>query len=146
MVANGEVSWDDKWSIVADEGTYWNLNNGQLFAKRFELNALDGEGNGLYLTNNPEYSKHWLFVGNDDNFIDMTDKNSLSIKTDHLSVDAWGEREYNNKTYDCGIILDSSIDNQQQSWLLVGSQQTDSDGNVVDGNFIQFTKNNDLTI
>jgi hypothetical protein len=38
-VADKEASWDDTWSLNATKGTYWNLNDGKLWASKFELSA-----------------------------------------------------------------------------------------------------------
>ena len=88
-VARGEDDWDiGTWGLVAEQGTYWNLDNGQLWAAKFELNAwkncelndtgdgleTDSAGGGLYLNSHPELGVddngqplgYYLSVGNTD--------------------------------------------------------------------------------
>ena len=81
---SADFSWTEGyWSLSAAEGTYWNLNNGQLFANKFELNAWknreiaqtiepgvdpvyksDSKSGGLYLNSDPTADGMYLSIGN----------------------------------------------------------------------------------
>ena len=139
-VANGDASWDNalgRWSLSAAAGTYWNLNNGQLFARHFELNALDAEMNGLYLNNEPSDLGYYLSIGHpgpryeyDENgqiktdaetgepiiiaqrgdFIQYDSDGNLFMQMQNFVLNAW-RTEYDangNKIFEGGLVLDSN--------------------------------------
>ena len=185
-VANGEASWNDtdgRWSLSAAAGTYWNLNNGQLFARHFELNALDDNMNGLYLNNDPDDGGYYLSIGHpeprylldengepvkDDNdqlivieprgdFIQYGKNGKMAMQMKDFVLNAWTIKNTETVKQESGLVLDSNpgLEGHTGYWLSIGNQtQTKTalngpDGSpvwITSGSFIQFDKNDNLTI
>ena len=102
-----------QWTLEATSGTYWDLNEGKLFASTFELNAWDNTNKkGLYLNNNPNESakQSYFTIGNENagNFIDYKVNGNMIIQTNSKFVlNAW---KGSNNSYK-GIYLNSTADN-----------------------------------
>ena len=197
---NNEVTWDGEWSLIAVDGTYWDLNNSQLWASNFELNAwknleytTDEDGaitgvessaaaGGLYLNSKPAEDGYYLSIGQlaydtnedgsvlidnetgkpviseDSHFIQYYADGSLLMQLNSFALNAWGYKydESGNKISYGGVVVDSdpSAPNHTGYWLSVGSSEVvleiDESGaeveKFINGNFIQFDKNNNLIV
>ena len=105
---SADFSWTEGyWSLSAAEGTYWNLNNGQLFANKFELNAWknreiaktiepgvdpvyksDSKSGGLYLNSDPADDGMYLSIGNTSEIYLRNEDGILINEKDEVIADA----------------------------------------------------------
>ena len=152
----GNASWDGQWSLTAAAGTYWNLNNGQLWASDFELNAwknliynsntntvsTNAQAGGLYLNSDPGSSGMYLSIGHtaiqtladgtviQPHFIQYSGNGSLTMRLNSFILDAWENDSHS------GLYLNSNPISSTDYYLSIG----DSTG------FIQFTKDKKLSL
>ena len=137
----GHPSWTKgRWSLSATQGTYWNLNNGQLFAKQFELNALEDNGQtGLYLNNSPVDNGYYFSIGNptENNFIQYGANGNLTIQSTNFILDAF------DNTSQKGIYFNSNPNPTASNyWFVIGEGPTKQNRN----NFIQMDGAGNFTI
>lgn len=147
--ATKKASWTEgRWSLTASSGTYWNLNDGQIFADKFELNAWDAkEQKGLYMNNDPSDGGSYFSVGDSNgSFIQFMKGNeeeeiedSLVIKANNFTLDAF---ETDSTNISRGIYLNSNP-NENGYWFIIG-EGPDTDGGQ--NNFIQMDKEGNFTI
>jgi hypothetical protein len=85
----GNVSYDvskDEYSIdvgSASEGMYINLNEGFIWGKEFNLSG-SGDNGTVVLKTNPNTSSdtdYYFYSGNTDNYIKLSGKGNLSLKS-----------------------------------------------------------------
>lgn len=129
------IDWSGgNWALSASEGTYWNLNDGKMWAANFELNAWDNRtqtdtgdatGGGLYLNSNPANDGFYLSIGktggDNPHFIQYGANGDLKMRMNDFVLDAF------DNTSEKGLYLNSSPE-QGEYWFTVGEP----------GNFIQF--------
>lgn len=85
------------------EGVYWNLNEGKMWAARYELNAWDGSS-GIYLNSHPSTSddpneakyNYYMQIGNSNSYIKFDANGDLDIrsKTFQLTSGTWGSGNF----------------------------------------------------
>lgn len=81
------------------KGVYWNLNEGKIWAAKYELTAWDGS-KGIYLNSHPsaddaEYN-YYLQIGNADSYIKFDALGSLDIQSEifQLTSGNWGSTNF----------------------------------------------------
>lgn len=85
------------------EGVYWNLNEGKMWAARYELNAWDGSS-GIYLNSHPSTSdnpneakyNYYMQIGNSSSNIKFSGGGTLSIVMQNNFTLAAGEKDTTN--------------------------------------------------
>lgn len=81
------------------QGTYWNLNEGKIWAAKYELTAWDGT-KGIYLNSHPsdidaQYN-YYLQIGNADSYIKFDALGDLDIRSEtfQLTAGEWGTENF----------------------------------------------------
>lgn len=98
-IAEGREPCDGNWTLEATSGTYWDLNNGQLFSSVFELNAWNNDSmKGIYMNSNPSEDQSYLRIGagelddngnwHGDNLIELSGDRLLLSSTSFV-LNAW---------------------------------------------------------
>jgi hypothetical protein len=85
------------------KGVYWNLNEGKMWAARYELNAWDGSS-GIYLNSHPSTSddpdeakyNYYMQIGNSSSNIKFSGGGTLSITMQNNFTLAAGEKNTTN--------------------------------------------------
>lgn len=142
---NANVLGTGEWTMEATSGTYWDLNEGKLFASTFELNAWDDtDKKGLYINNNPDTEKgqSYFTIGNENsgNFIDYNANGNMIIQTNSKFVlNAWDGPD--EKGFYQGVYLNSNPNNTDGGiYFRAGSANKDVEVNqkeLVAENLIQ---------
>ena len=149
-VNNGKASWDGDWSLQATKGTYWNLNNGQLFAKKMAISALEYDSNnenpkGVYINSHPSSPDNsYLFVGSqkDGNYINYTQNGNMTIQTnDRFVLNAW-DKVSDDSNDEQGIYINSKgkTGNTSKPYFRAGNA-INNNGSLSGNNLIEVTAN-----
>ena len=81
------------------QGTYWNLNEGKIWAAKYELTAWDGT-KGIYLNSHPSADdaqyNYYLQIGNADSYIKFDALGDLDIRSEtfQLTAGEWGSENF----------------------------------------------------
>lgn len=134
-VTSGEVSWNDAWSIEATDGTFWNLNDGKLWAANFELNAWSSKDGGLYFNSKPNDDGSYFTVGEQNNSISFSKGKQLKIALtdDQSQFLLYTMNDSDNDGVNTGIYINSQP-----------TIEIDEEGNLVNDYFIQIGNQTDF--
>lgn len=99
--ANGNPVYITTYAIKdkPTTGTYWNLNEGKMWAAKFELSAWDGT-QGIYLNSHPNDDdaqyKYYMQIGKSDSYIKFDASYNLDIRstTFQLTSGKWGSNNF----------------------------------------------------
>lgn len=124
--------------LEAVQGTYWNLNDGQLWASNFELNAWtkgtdETSNKGLYINSNPEEedSQYYFKLGEEGaGFLEYTGSHKLRINVNNFVLNAWTNQvDENGNDTSYGVYLNNDPD-PGKHYFSIGEN----------GNFIQLLR------
>jgi hypothetical protein len=79
------VSWGDN----SRQGTLWDLNSGKIWAANFDLraeNTLSGITSKLFLNSSPASGEDYLYIGNDNQYIQFTRAGELNLKVNSFEL------------------------------------------------------------
>ena len=117
---NAEPTWIISKAPTA--GTYFDLDNGKMWAATFELDAWNNRtDSGLYLNSNPNNDQDFIRIGNDDGYIRLY-KNSSGNQ--RLILSAWETLGTGSSATKNGFVL-RSHPAVGESYFRVGTQDKD---------------------